>query len=57
MGKASEVVAALRKTRDQEWVLDPATGAIKPEVAPGTEVEAATVPQPKPVQAAYETYD
>jgi len=35
MGKAPDVKEALVKTREQEWVLDPATGQIVPEVPRG----------------------
>lgn len=57
MGKAPEVKAALLKAREQEWVLDPATGQIIPEVLPEEEQAVRAQPRPAPVQSASYTYD
>ncbi len=63
MDKAPTVATRLQETRDQEWVLDPATGRIVPEEDPAPRPETTTQapaqprPQPAPVQAAYQTYD
>jgi hypothetical protein len=56
MGQAPKIKADLKATRDQEWVLDPATGQIKPERDPEDESTRLT-PQPAPVQSASYTYD
>jgi hypothetical protein len=57
MGKAAEIRAELRKTKDQKWVIDPSTGEIKPKVDPTTDPETPPAPQVRSVQAAYHTYD
>lgn len=57
MGKAGEFAKALQQTRERKWVLDPDTGKITPEEEPAVEPQAPARPQPKPIQAAYRTYD
>lgn len=60
MGKAPGLTGTPRDMRDEEWVIDPDTGEIRPDRwEPKVEPKREEVrPRPAPVvQAAYQTYD